>query len=97
MNEHIDSSHRAEASTIRLASQLLEQLKDDPLKGQWMVEAWAPDGERYASEFFATSVEAELAKALMQYFSIYEEGWEPVAHCDVRPAPQGTRVILKLE
>ena len=54
MNEHIDSSHRAEASTIRLASQLLEQLKDDPLKGQWIVEARAPDRERYASEFFAT-------------------------------------------
>jgi hypothetical protein len=97
MKEHIDSSHRAEASTVRLASQLLELLKDDPLKGQWMVEAWAPDGERYASEFFATSIEAELAKALMQYLSIHEESWEPVAHCDVRPAPQGTRVILTLE
>ena len=97
MNENIDSSHRAEASAVRLASQLLEQLKDDPLTGQWMVQAWAPDGERYASEFFATSVEAELAKALMQYLSIHEEGWGPVAHCDVRPAPPGTRVIIKLE
>jgi len=97
MNEHIDGSHRAEASTVRLASQLLEQLQDDPLKGQWMVEAWAPDGERYASEFFATSVEAELAKALMQYLSIHEEGAEPIAHCKVRPALHGTRVILKLE
>src|SRR5260221_1727086 len=97
MNEHIDSRHRREASTVRLASQLLEQLKDNPLTGQWMVEAWAPDGERYASEFFATSVEAELAKALMQYLSIHEAGWEPTAHCDVRPAPQGTRVIVNLE
>jgi hypothetical protein len=88
MKEHIDSSHRAEASTVRLASQLLEQLKDDPLKGQWMVEAWAPDGERYASEFFATCVEAVLAKALMQYLSVHEEGWEPIAHCGVRPAPK---------
>jgi hypothetical protein len=81
------------SSTVQLASQLLEQLKDE-LNGQWIVQAWAPDGEPYSSEFFATSVEAELAKALMQYLSIHENGWDPIAHFDVRRAPEGKRVIL---
>jgi hypothetical protein len=90
--------NQTEASTAQLARQLLERLKEGKeLDGQWIVEAWTSDGELYAPEFFATSAEAELAKALMQYLSIHEkEDWAPIARFEVRPAPPGRRIILQV-
>lgn len=84
--------------TTELASQLFDQLTTgNEIRGQWIVEAWAPDGERYAPQFFATSLEAELGKLLMEYLSIHQKGWDPVSRLEVRPAPQGTRVILSIK
>ena len=62
-----------------------------------MVDAWAPDGERYAPQFFASSLEADLGKVHMQYLAIHEKGWDPIAHSEVRPVPEGTRVILPIK